>query len=272
MPPTAADIFGAPKALVGMVHVRALPGTPRHPDEPVRDIARAAADEARLLASAGFDAVILENMHDAPYLRREVGPEIVASMTAVAATVREAVEVPLGIQILAGANRAALATAHAAGCNFIRAEGFVYASVADEGLLDEADAGQLLRFRKHIGADDIRVLADIKKKHSAHAITADIDLAESARAAEFFNADGVIVTGAATGRPTSIDDVRAARAATPLPLAIGSGVRPENTRELLDHADALIVGSWYKQRGVWRNEPDPERVEDLVTAVERARL
>ncbi len=269
--PTAAEIFAAPKALVGMVHVGALPGTPRSRGERVSEIARAAVAEARLLEVAGFDAVILENMHDTPYLRREVGPEIVAAMAVVTREVRSEVGLPIGVQILAGANRAAVAVAHAAGAGFVRTEGYVFAAVADEGLLDEADAGPLLRHRRAIGAEDVRVLCDIKKKHSAHAITADVDLAETARAAEFFGADGVIVTGTATGRPVSYEDVRAVRTATRLPLAVGSGVTPDNARELLTHADALIVGSWYKERGSWRNAPDPDRVSSLVAAVDRAR-
>lgn len=270
MPPPK-DILGAPKALVGMVHVGALPGTPRSA-EPVGEIADRAAGEARMLASAGFDAIIIENMHDTPYLRREVGPEIVAAMTTVALAVRVAVRVPVGIQILAGANRAALAVAHAAGLRFIRAEGFVFASVADEGLMEEADAGPLLRYRRAIGAEGIAILADIKKKHSAHAITADVDLAETARSAQFFGADGVIVTGIATAAPTSLDDLRAARAATALPLAVGSGATPTTLKDLFAVADAVIVGSWFKKKGDWRNAPDPARLLEIIEAAKRARL
>lgn len=265
------DIFGHRKALVGMVHVGALPGTPRG-TEPVGVLAAHAVAEARLLVDSGFDAIIVENMHDAPYLRREVGPEIVAGMTVIAGAVRDSVDTPLGIQILAGANRAAVSVAHAVGAQFIRAEGFVFASVADEGLFDEADAGPLLRYRKAIGAEEVKIVCDIKKKHSAHAITADVSLAETAKGAEFFGADGVIVTGEATARPTSIDDVRAVRQATKLPLAVGSGTNPDNVRELFEYADAVIVGSWYKHRGDWRNGPDPMRVKEIVAAANRARL
>ena len=85
-----------------------------------------------MLADAGFDAILLENMHDAPYLLREVGAETIAAFTRVACEVRAAVNLPLGVQILAGANRAALGVALAAECAFIRAEGFVFAGVADE--------------------------------------------------------------------------------------------------------------------------------------------
>ena len=121
-------------------------------------------------------------------------------MAVVGREVRRAVPLPLGVQVLAAANREALAVALACGAAFVRVEGFVFAHVADEGLM-EADAGALLRYRTAIGAEQIRVFADIKKKHSSHAITADVDVAETARAAEFALADGVIVTGAATGQP-----------------------------------------------------------------------
>lgn len=265
------DIFGQRKALVGMVHIGALPGTPRGA-EPVGVLAAHAVAEARLLVDNGFDAVIVENMHDAPYMLREAGPEIVSSMTVIAGAVRDAIDCPLGIQILAGCNTAAVAVAHAVGAQFIRAEGFIFAGVADEGLIAQADAGPLLRYRKMIGAHDVRIIADIKKKHSSHSITADVNLADTARAAEFFEADGVVVTGVATARPTSVDDLRMVRAATRLPLAVGSGTSPDNIREMFEYADAVIVGSWFKHRGDWRNPPDPMRVKELVAAANRARL
>ena len=271
-----ANIVGRDRALIGMIHVQALPGAPRHA-MPMREIIARAVDEAKLLTRAGFDALLLENMHDVPYLARAVGPEIIAAMTAVTAAVREAAAVPLGVQILAGANHAALAVAHAAGAQFIRVEGFVFASIADEGLLAEADAGPLLRERERIGAEDVKILADIKKKHSSHAITADVDIAETAKAAAFFGADGVIVTGVATAEPTSVDDIREVKAAVsspslaaaPIPVLVGSGVTPETAPELLKHADALIVGSWYKRDGVWENAPDRDRVVKMLSALGR---
>lgn len=256
--------------LIGMVHVQALPGTPAGSLD-VAAIAEQAEAEAKLLVQAGFDALLLENMHDVPYLRRHVGPEITAAMTAVACRVRTAVDVPLGLQILAGANCEALAAAMAAGCDFIRAEGFVFAAVADEGLLEEADAGRLLRYRRQIAAEHIAIYADIKKKHSSHAVTSDVSLAETARAAEFFGADGVIVTGTATGSPVDINDLHAVRSSTDLPLLVGSGVTSDSAAELLTLADALIVGSWYKKEGKWSNPPDPARAAELAAAVRKAR-
>jgi uncharacterized protein len=258
-----ASIFGAPRALIGVIHVGALPGTPGS-RQSVAEIVEAAAVEARTYAAAGFHGLLIENTHDRPYLKGSAGHEITAAMAVIGTEVRRSAQLPLGIQILAGANSAAMAVAHACDASFVRVEGFVFAHVADEGVI-EAGAGELLRYRRAIGAERIRVFADIKKKHSAHAITADIDIAETARAAEFFQADGVIVSGVATGRPTDPDDVRAVSAAVAIPTLVGSGCAPDNMSSFAS-ADALIVGSSVKEGGQWCNRLDEERVRAVVRA------
>jgi membrane complex biogenesis BtpA family protein len=261
-----SDIFGRDRdVLIGMVHVAALPGTPGSGSDPIA-IVEQAVKEACVLAEAGFDAVMLENMHDTPYMLRDVGPEIVACMSTVTAAVRTAVDVPLGVQILAGANKAAMAVAHAAGAQFIRAEGFCFATVADEGLMNEADAGPLLRFRRAIDADHIAILADIRKKHSSHALTADLTMADWAHGAEFMGADGLIVTGAATGEATPIDELRAAAASTALPVFAGSGVTVDTLRPTLDAAHGAIVGSSIKTDGDWKHPVDPAAAATLINA------
>lgn len=251
-------------ALIGMIHVGALPGAPRSRAR-VAELAQQAVAEAAVLAKGGVDAIALENMHDVPYLNRSVGPEIVAAMTAVCVAVREATDLPLGIQVLAGANREAIAVAHAADLQFVRCEGFAFAHVADEGLMADADAGPLLRFRRAIGAEKIAVIADIKKKHSAHAITSDVSLAEMAKAAVFMGADGVVVTGAATGEAASPEDLRSVTAAIDQAVFIGSGVTPDNAHEYAS-ADGWIVGSYLKRDGCWENPPEPDRVGKMRAA------
>lgn len=264
------DLFSDPKPVVGMIHVRALPGTPRH-GLPLAAIIEQAAAEAARYTDAGLDGLLLENMHDVPYLAGTVGPEITAAMTAVGAAVRQASPLPLGVQILAAANREALAVAHACGAGFVRVENFAYAHVADEGLLPTAEAGPLLRYRRQIGADRVRIIADVKKKHSSHAITADVSLAEAARTTAFFGADGIVVTGVATAEPTPVEDLRTVRDAVDLPVCIGSGLTPENLPELGPRADVLIVGSYVKVDGRWSNPLDPQRVARFMGAVRRLR-
>jgi len=260
---TPTDIFGRDKALVGMVHVGALPGTP-FAESTIAELADGAAAEARILDETGFDAVMIENMHDRPYVWGGHGAEITAAMTAVGLAVRAATSKRLGVQVLAGGHLEALAVALAIGAAFIRCENFVFAEVADEGLVARGVAGQLLRERRRLGADHIAVLADIQKKHAAHAVTADVPIGEHAEAAEFFGADGVIVTGRATGRGADLGDLRAVRAATRLPVAVGSGVTPETVGEILGVADAVIVGSSIKAGGVWSGPVDAEACRRLV--------
>jgi membrane complex biogenesis BtpA family protein len=177
----------------------------------------------------------------------------------------------MGLQVLSGGNHEALAVALATGASFIRCENFVFAHVADEGVLATAEAGELLRYRRAIGAERIGVFADLKKKHASHCLTADVTLGQAAAAAEFFGADGVIVTGAWTADPTDPAHVREVRGATGLPVIVGSGVTPAQVGPLLATADALIVGSFIKRDGVWHNPIDPARCRELVAEANRNR-
>src|SRR5881394_1628242 len=258
-----AELFSAPRALIGMVHVGALPGSPAA-REPVSRLVEQAVAEARAYRDAGFAAIAIENMHDRPYLKGDVGPEVTAAMAVIGREIRRETDLVLGVQVLAGANREALAVAHACGAAFVRVEGFVFAHVADEGMI-EASAGELLRYRRAIGAEGVRVFADIKKKHAANAITVDVSLAETARAAEFFLADAVIVTGSATGEPATRGDVSAAVNASKLPVLVGSGITPSNLDHYA-HAHGFIVGSSLKQGGVWSNPLDPDALRAMAGA------
>jgi membrane complex biogenesis BtpA family protein len=177
---------------------------------------------------------------------------------------------PVGIQILAGANLEAMAAAHAAGLGFIRAEGYAFAHVADEGLI-ESSAAKLLRYRKMIGAERVQVWADVKKKHSAHAITADVSLGATAEAVEFMRAEAVIVTGSVTGDPPKIEDVRGAKAHSRLPVVLGSGVDVDNLPAFFAEADGFIIGSHFKVGGQWANTVDPKRVERFMEVLKKLR-
>jgi membrane complex biogenesis BtpA family protein len=277
---------GSKKSLLGMIHLQALPGTPasrRGGASAVGVIVARAVEEARVLVDAGFDGVMIENMHDRPYVHGTHTPETTAIMTRAAVAVRGAIPkgMPLGVQVLSGGNREALAislAAHPDGGRggggvkggmplaFIRCENFVFSHVADEGLLERAEAGPLLRYRRGIGAEEVSIFVDVKKKHASHAITGDITLTEAVEAAEFFGADGVIITGQATGKPAAMEDIKSARRATRLPILVGSGVTPENVAQVFEHADAAIVGSSIKRGGVWSNPLDAKRCKALVNA------
>ena len=255
-------LFKSSKPVIAMIHLGALPGTAAARQN-LREIERQALDEARIYRKAGVHGVMLENMHDTPYRKGAVGPEIVAAMAIMARAIKEASGLTTGIQILAGANLEAMAVAQAAGLDFVRVEGFAFAHVADEGLI-ESCAGELLRFRKMIGADRVQVWADVKKKHSAHAITADVSLAETAAAVEFMRGDALIVTGSSTGHAPLPEAVAEAKRGTRLPVLLGSGVTAENLTKFYEKADGFIVGSYFKAGGAWAKRVDPKRVQRFM--------
>lgn len=252
-----------------MVHVGALPGTPRNTNN-MCEIIDSAVSDARILQNGGVDAIMIENMHDRPYLNRKVGAEIVAAMTAVAIAIKSYITLPVGIQILAGANKEALAVALAAGLDFIRAEGFVFGHLADEGMMN-SDAAELLRYRKKIGAENIQVFTDIKKKHSSNAISADVSIGEMAKAAEFFLSNGIVITGNTTGERASTNDAECAKKSTRLPVIIGSGIDILNIQDYWEYADGYVVGSSLKKDGIWENEVDPERVKLFMQKINTLR-
>jgi membrane complex biogenesis BtpA family protein len=257
------------KMIIGMIHVQALPGTPDH-KLPVSEICRLAVKEARLYKQAGLDAVMLENMHDIPYLNNAAGPEIISAMSLASSAVKKETKLPCGIQILAGANKAALAVAYNCGLDFIRVENFSYAHIADEGVM-ESCAGELLRYRKYLGADKISIFTDVKKKHSSHAITSDITLEETIRTCQFFLSDGIIITGSSTGIEPDLLDLRKARPATDLPILIGSGITAENITDYWPLTDGFIIGSYFKEQGLWSNQISSQRVKKLMAVVQKLR-
>ncbi|XP_053673417.1 uncharacterized protein F13E9.13, mitochondrial [Anopheles nili] len=269
---TFLSLFSKPFPVIGMIHVGALPGTPLYDGKFDRVIDRVRA-EAIIYRETGVDGVLVENMHDIPYIRPKdgLGPEITAAMTRISLAVREIMPTtPCGVQILAGCNREALAVAKACRLQFIRAEGFVFGHVADEGFTD-ACAGSLLRYRKQIDADDVFIMADIKKKHSSHAITSDVSITETAHAAEFFLADSLIITGSSTGCSADRQELESLRGKTNLPLIIGSGLTLDNFNNYWDLAQGAIVGSYFKVNGHWRNELCRKRVQKLMERIETRR-
>ncbi|CAN9506889.1 unnamed protein product [Ophioblennius macclurei] len=259
------NLFGRLKStVIGVIHVKALPGTPLHSLK-MSQITEEACREAEIYRDAGVDGVIIENMHDIPYVF-DVGPEVCSCMTALCMAVRSICPLlPTGVQILSSANQQALAVALASGADFIRAEGFVFSHVADEGLLN-ACAGDLLRYRKHIGADHVQIFTDVKKKHSSHALTSDVSIEETARAAEFFLSDGVIITGTETGVQADPQELREVSQSVNIPVLIGSGVTLDNVEIYLD-ANGLIIGSHFKVGGHWANAVDPDRVRRLMEKI-----
>lgn len=264
-------LFPVRLPIIGVIHLQALPGAPRYGGQAVKDVYAAAVTDARTLAEGGVDGIILENASDMPFSRPEhIGPETVAALTAACLAVRAAVPTPIGITCVANGVIPALGIAKAVGAGWVRANQWVNAYVANEGILN-GPAPEAMRYRSRIRADDVAIFADVHVKFGAHAITADRSISEQATDAEWFDADVLIASGTRTGSPTEAREVDDVRSGTNLPVIVGSGLSAEQVPALFATADGAIVGQWLKHDGRWWNPVDPRRVDQLMAAVTKVR-
>jgi hypothetical protein len=257
-------LFGNGQVIIGVIHLLPLPGSPDYNSESMELICNRAVQDGRAYASAGFHALIVENHGDIPFLKPDdLGPETAACMAVASEFVRREIGLPIGINVLANGAIAALAVAKAARAAFIRVNQWANAYVANEGLI-EGPAARAMRYRSQLRASEVRIFADVHVKHGAHAITADRSIGELTRDVEFFNADVAIATGQRTGDAATLDEIRAIKTATSLPVVVGSGVSAENVREILSVADGVIIASSLKREGLWWNEVDPDRANAFM--------
>lgn len=257
------------RTLIGMVHLLPLPGSPRW-DGSMERIVTAALADARALVEGGMDALLVENYGDAPFSPGRVEPATVAAVAVVAGEIRRAwPSTPLGINVLRNDARSALAIAVATGAAFVRANVHAGAVLADQGIL-HSDAYATLRDRRLLGGG-VQIFADVQTKHAVALAAVEIEQ-EAHDLVHRALADGLVVTGRATGEATAVSDLERVRAAVPeVPLLVGSGATPESAGALLSVADALIVGTSLKRDGRVLNPVDRTRVERLVAAARAAR-
>lgn len=250
------------KPVIGMLHLPPLPGCPRFSGN-LDTIYDSILRDARALHAGGVQGLMIENFGDIPFYPGRVPAYVVAQMTALATEVRRTVDLPLGINVLRNDGLSALAVAVAARAQFIRVNVLCGARVTDQGLL-QGIAHDLLRERALLGAPHVQILADVDVKHSAA-------LAERPLADEVDDtvhrglADGLIVSGAGTGKPTDLAKLQAVKAAAGnCPVYIGSGVTAGTIGQLARHADGFIVGTSFKHHGDVAQPVDEQRVRELL--------
>ena len=261
------------KPIIGMVHLRPLPGSPLYDPTTMgmEKILETAREEAKMLEAAGVDGVQVENMWDIPYLQGEkIGPETVAALALGVHEVKKAVSIPVGAECHMNGADKALACAVAGGASWVRVFEWCNAFISQSGYI-EAIGAELARMRSHLKAEEIAFLCDVNVKHGSHFIIHDRSVEEQAMDIEAQDGDAVIVTGFDTGMPPSVEKVQECKKKVGLPILLGSGLTTENAAELLGCADGAIVGSYFKEGGNWKNPVDPKRTRAFMQEVERLR-
>ena len=242
---TLADMFRTPKPVIGMA-------------------------DAEALIAGGCDGLIVENMWDIPFRAgAHIPPESIAAHAVVAAAIRDVSSLPMGINLVHNGGVALLAIARAARADYIRVCMFTGAGVWDAGSIDEGCAADLMRRRKELHAEHIKILADVDKKHSVR--FPGIDLATHIEWTRFFGADALIVSGRMTGDAPDLGKVREAKQlAGDRPIIIGSGADAGNIAAFMSVADGVIVGSSVQANGHIAEAVDVERVRRFVDAARSA--
>lgn len=260
--------FGTELPMIGMVHLLPLPGTPDYDEDGgVQKIMEAAVHDAKRLVAGGIDGIQIENQFDRPFpLPREIGPETTAFVSAAVAAIRNVVDLPLGVNIHLNGAHEALAIAHATGASWIRVFAMANAYVSTSGYVEGAGPS-LMRYRRAIGAEEVKILGDFHVKHGSHALIHDRPIEEQAVDAEEAGADVVIATGFKTGKAPQPKDLQSVRAAVTAPIFVGSGLTSQNAGELLPHIDGAIVGSYLKEDGDIRKPVDVQRVAAFMDTV-----
>jgi hypothetical protein len=254
------------KILIGVVHLRPLPGSPRWRGE-LEAVIDFAVNDARAYERGGAHALFVENFGDVPFTRGCVAPETIAAMAAAGRAIRQAVKLPVGFNVLRNDARAALALCGVCGGEFIRVNVHTGAMLTDQGLI-EGNAYETLRYRQRI-CPGTQVFADVHVKHAVP--LGNWTIADAARdTVERGLADALIVSGAGTGLAADLADVEQVRRTCPATkVLLGSGVSLENIRDFLPVADGFIVASSLKLNGRLANPVDPKRVAALARAISK---
>jgi membrane complex biogenesis BtpA family protein len=254
------------KLLIGVVHLKPLPGAPGWTGN-LESLVRFAVNDAKAYERGGADAVFVENFGDVPFTKGRVGPETIAAMAAAGRAIRESVKLPIGFNVLRNDGCAALALCAACGGGFVRINVHTGAMLTDQGLI-EGNAYETLRYRQRI-CPEAGIFADVHVKHAVP--LGDWAIEDSARdTVERGMADALIISGVGTGLAADVGDVERVRRACPgAKILLGSGVTLENVRSF-SAADGFIVGSSLKASGKLSNPVDPKRVAALARAIRQA--
>lgn len=261
------EMFGTAKPIIAMAHLLPLPGTPLYDRAGGIDaIVDGVLRDVEALQSGGVDAIMFGNEGDRPYLTRAT-PETLAAMAVVVARVRDVVEVPFGVNYLWDPV-ASVALAHAVQARFVR-EVFTGVYDSDMGLWIP-NAAEAVRLRRNLG-DETALFYNINAEFASPVGTRSN--AAKARSAVFASlADGICVSGPMTGESVAMSDLEEVKAAVAdVPVIANTGVRIDNAADILEVADAAIVGTSFKKDGDTWNAVDPDRVAAFMDVVRGAR-
>ncbi|HLI46459.1 MAG TPA: BtpA/SgcQ family protein [Geobacterales bacterium] len=261
--PLLENLFGVDKPIIGVVHLKPLPGSPDY-EGAFREIVERALSDAKSLADGDVDGIIIENYGDKPYPKDTAEEHTIAAMSVVAWEIKKELRIPVGINILRNCSKAAMAIASIVDASFIRVNVFSYAMLTDQGII-EPNSAELLRYRRFLGSN-VKIFADVLVKHAFSLVP--IEMKRMARDTYLrAGADVLILTGEETGVAPKLEALKEVKKYISAPILAGSGVNVGNIEKILSIADGAIIGTYFKKNGITAERVDPERVRKIMSIV-----
>lgn len=262
------ELFGVDKPVIGMCHMRAMPGDPQYDAVKgmswVHEQARA---DMLALQEGGVDAILFSNEFSLPYLT-QVETVTVACMASIIGELKREIKIPYGVNVLWDP-RASIDLAMATTALFVR-EIFTGVYASDFGLWN-TNAGEVIRHQHAIGAQHIRLFFNIVPEAAGY--LGNRQITDIARSTVFNNRpDALCVSGLTAGAETSTQTLKLVKDVVPdTPVFANTGVRLNNIEEQLKAADGAVIGTAFKEGGSTWNAIDPQRVRTLMNKVKQLR-
>lgn len=243
--------------------------------------------EVEIFTRNGIKVIEVENIGAPYFYANEVPFEDMFILYIVAKAIRERYpDIKIGMHILSCDEVEALALGIAINGEFIRSETSVFFGIRPEGMtINRGNLAKLYYLRNFMQAflgkenpKDRRypqVWSDLQKKHTVF-LNELQDLKVWLNNIEFIKVEGIILTGAETGKDVSENDLILGRSAIDklaaktkeyfgegikIPLITGSGLDVGLYKK---YADYIITGTQLKQNKYWENEVSEENVKELV--------
>ncbi len=258
-------IHAGSKVAIAMVQLDALPGSSMYAGGKLQDMIKVSVDEAKVLADAGFDAIMLQNLGDLP-VAHKVTPQQISWMARVAFEVAAAIPAPVGLNFLENDAEATLSVASGAGLDFVRLKVYVGVMVTPFGLVPGC-AHEAMMTRNLLQAPNISIFADVHDRTGVHLGGRDLD-PDIREAVDLGHADGLVLTGGSFDE--SIAYLKRGRAKYPrLPLLLGGSANETNLATALAVADGVIISSALKDTDSAFGRVNPAKARSFMKALRR---
>lgn len=257
--------LGKKKVVLGMIHLRPLPGTPHHEEGMLEEALEKAVKDARALNRGGADGCLIQTVDRIYPAGDEADYARVAAMAKIVHEVARETgpEFQIGVHFMFNGLKPSIAVAKVCGGSYIRCTVLVGATETAMGTV-VADPYDFMTYRSRIGARDIKLIAEVDGMH--YRAVWDRPVTETAMAARRTGAHAVEV--AHRDEDTNNRVVKEIKKAIPdLPVILGGYTDHENVARRMALADGAFVGACLEEGGQRGGLVDIERVKEYMGIV-----